>query len=188
MTISPESILEWLYENAGPIIRLRLIRDFGIDPSAEMATLEEVLELPETQFWLENLKISKRVHDGHCDRLENIAGKLHELGLTGRLDVFDPYMDNWKDELAASKDAKTYFSGYTRAMLCACFWLLGYRHKDLIKVANQRLDVLHDFCKINDYDIYLPENYFGDLPKQRAGKPLVNPELYPNGTVRLPSI
>ena len=188
MAQSLERTLDLLYENSGPVIRMRLIREFGIDSSAEETTLAEVLDLPETQFWMENLEISQRVHDGHCDRLENIAGKLHELGLTGRIELFEPYMDDWKYKLAVSLDDTKYFSGYTRAMLCASFWLLGYGHADLSDVANRRLDVLHDFCKQGDYDIYLPENHFGDLPKQRAGKPLVKPDLYPDGTVKLPSI
>jgi hypothetical protein len=188
MVQSFEQKLEWLYENSGPVIRLRLIREFGIDTTAEKKTLTEVLALPETHFWLENLAISKRVHDGHCDRLENIAGKLHEFGLTGYPKLFDPYMDNWRCQLAASLDDTTFFSGYSRAMLCACYRLLGCDHKDLLNVANRRLDMLYDFCKQGDYDIYLPENYFGDLPEPRAGKPLVKPDLYPAGTVKLPSI
>ncbi len=188
MTQSLEHTLDWLYENSGPVIRLRLIREFGIDTVAEETTLSEVLDLPETQFWLDNLEISRRVHDGHCDRLENITGKLHELGLTGQINVFDPYMDDWKYQLVESLAATRYFSGYSRAMLCACFCNLGYQHKDLKDVANHRLDVIYNFCLKGDYDIYLPENYFGDLPKQRAGKPLVKPELYPDGKVKLPSI
>ena len=188
MTQSLNQTLDWLYKNSGPVIRLRLIREFGIDTAAEETTLSEVLDLPETQFWLKNLEISRRVHDGHCDRLENVTGKLHELGLTGRIELFEPYMSDWKYELAESLETTKYFSGYSRAMLCACFWMLGYRYKDCLNVANRRLDVLHDFCKQGDHDIYLPENYFGDLPKQRASKPLVKPELYPDGTVKLPSI
>ena len=190
-TSSPSSFQrtrDWLYENSGPVIRLRLIREFGIDPTAEDQTLAEVLDLPETQFWLDNLQISKRVHDSHSDRLENIAGKLNGLGLSGYTDLFDPYLDDWKRQLAASRDDTTFFAGYTRAMLCACFRLLGYDHKNVRDVAHRRLDVLYAFCKQGDYDIYLPENHFGDLPQQRAGKPLVNPDLYPEGTVKLPSV
>jgi hypothetical protein len=188
MTKSCSKILDWLYENAGPVIRLRLIREFDMDTTAEERTLAEVIDLPETQFWLQNLEISRRVHDAHCDRLENIAGKLYQLGLTGQLNLLEPYMDDWKYRLSESLNDTAYFSGYKRAMLCACFWMLGYRHKALRDVARRRLDVLYDFCRKGDYDIYLPENYFGDLPGQRAGKPLVNPDLYPDGTVKLPSI
>ena len=181
-------ILGWLYQKSGPVIRLRLIREFGMDPAAEQETLAQVLELPETQFWLDQLQISKRVHDGQCDRLENIAGKLHQLGLAGRTELFEPYLGDWKRQLAESRDATRFFSGYTRAMLCACFSLLGVEHEALLAVARRRLDVLYDFCVQRDYDLYLPENYFGDLPQERAGKPLVRPELYPEGTVKLPSI
>ena len=173
-SLSPSSIrhaLDWLYESSGPVIRLRLIREFGIDPSAEEQTLAEVLDLPEIRFWLDNLQISRRVHDGQCDRLENIAGKLHGLGLSGNKTLLDPYLDDWKRQLVASQDDTHCFAGYTRAMLCACFYLLGYDHQDLLDVARRRLGVLYEFCQQGDYDIYLPENHFGDLPKQRAGKP-----------------
>jgi hypothetical protein len=188
MSQSVVNTLAWLYENSGPVIRLRLIREFGIDTAAEEETLAAVLDLSDTHFWLENLEISRRVHDGHCDRLENITGKLHTLGLSGQRQLFDPFLDDWKHQLAVSLDAVEFFSGYTRAMLCACFTQLGYRHSDLINVARRRLDVLYNFCRLGDYDIYLPENYYGDLPKQRAGTPLVRPDLYPDGTVKLPSI
>ena len=188
MIQSYERALGWLYEKGGPVIRLRLIREFGIDAAAEAATLAEVLQLPEIQFWLDNLAISKRVHDGHCNRLENIAGKLHALGLAGETKIFDPVMDAWKDQLAASRDDTAFFAGYRRAMLSACFYMLGYDCQDLREVANHRLGVLYEFCRQGDYNIYLPENYYGDLPKPRAGKPLVRPDLYQNGQVMLPSI
>jgi hypothetical protein len=181
-------IEEWLFEAAGPVIRLRLIKELGVHREQRDATERAVLALPEVTFWLDRLAASTRIHDSACDRLENIAGKLHELGLSGNAAVLDPHMLRWRVRLAELRADQSFFADYTRTMLIAAFSKLGYGGDDVISVARMRLASVYSFCKQGSYDIYLPENHFGDLPKQRAGKPLVKPELYENGQVLLPCI
>ncbi len=181
-------IMKWLYDHGGPVLRLRMFKELDYRIDGEEELIQSVTSLSETKFWTEQLKISCDLHGSHCSKLENIAGKFYELGLGGYRYLFDPYIEKWLRKANELLECDDFFADYTRTMLLYCLKVFGYNHADIDSLCAIRIENLYRFCSQMDYDIYLPENYFDDLPSSRSGNPLIKPGIYQNGAVGLPSV
>lgn len=186
--MNDNDLLEWLYESSGPVIRLRMYRELDYRTDKEETLIDSVTTLPETIFLTEQLKASHEIHGSQCSRFENIAGKFYEFGLTGYTRLFDSHICRWLDKARELRECRDFFCDYTRTMLLFCLKVLGYDTADIDILCRIRLDNIFRFCSDKNYDIYLTENPYGDLPQSRAGKPLVRPDIYQNGAVGLPSV
>jgi hypothetical protein len=63
--------LQWLFDRSGPIIRWRLVRDFGLtSDESDAALLEQVLGTDEVRRWLHNLG-GERIHGSKDTDAEN---------------------------------------------------------------------------------------------------------------------
>ena len=83
---------EWLLDNAGPIIRWRLSRDFELETvESPDALLGLVLQTDEVQRWLGNLG-GKTIHGSKDTHAENAMAKLVEYGLRAGIPEFDSKM------------------------------------------------------------------------------------------------
>jgi len=186
---------KWLLENAGYPIKYSLTRD----PSY----IGPMLENEEARAWLGRLTDRalcgnlSNIHGSHDYRYENIAGKCFILGLDANVPPLDIAMRFFIRFLeghihAPCEDKLTFGKIYQYRdyeTLMACYLpLLGYaREPSVAYVAHKRANILYEFTRQKRYDIYR-----GDLSypgANKAWKPyIVDPELYKDGNIALPSI
>ena len=108
-------LIEWLFANAGPIIRWRLVNDFALPlPGKEADALRQaVLDDKEVQRWLANLG-GHTVHGSRDSDAENAMAKLVEYGLRAGIPEFDEKMLPYADRADPVADAYLVAAGYSR--------------------------------------------------------------------------
>ena len=177
---------QWLIENGSPAIRIRTWKDIlEKEPTQEM--VDELLAFPMTQQWMERLQPSHKFTDLHGSRpecLENVGGKLHELGFDismspqwkKRLDIFIEHLEHIGRAKAVSL--------YSPLNIYASLSIIGSNHPIILDMAIDHLNKVGDFCQKMDYDIYIDPETFGGMYSQYRGRKLINPET----NNRLPTI
>ncbi|MFP4106589.1 MAG: hypothetical protein ACLFVU_10925 [Phycisphaerae bacterium] len=158
-------LLDWLFANAGPIIRWRLVQDHGYPVSnAEGAALRDaLLATKEVQRWLGNLG-SRAVHGSADTNAENAMAKLVEYGLRAGMPQLDQKMLPYIDMGHEFADCFLVAAGYGE-------------HKLLADRFAKRLAALHRTAKHGDYDFYLSPAEACDVPKAWRDKPIYRPEF-----------
>jgi hypothetical protein len=156
--------LAWLYENAGPIIKWRLVKEFGLSVPDSKADLEtSLVELAEVQRWVGHLGAA--VH-GHRDiHAGNAMGKLYEYGVRqGMIPQLDEKVHQYLRHFGSDK-APWYDD------LIAPFIIgLGYVDNPTIKKwFSDRLDSIYKFVTQGE-DVYLTEEEVRSGPKSWQGK------------------
>jgi hypothetical protein len=124
------------------------------------------------------------IHGSQPTRLENILGKLTDFGLRNGVAELDgqtlPYRE-WLAENAALP-MKNVFSKFSISMLAAFLARAGYGNETGVAyVLKKRLDMVYDFTRKGDYDIYVPGKFV-------RKHPLIKLELTPGGDCFLPLI
>jgi hypothetical protein len=186
---------QWLIQNAETPIRYILTRDSSL--------ADTITENEEVKIWLS--KLSDRalsgdlsnIHGSHDYRYENITGKCFILGLNAKIAPFGiamRYFINFLDGHIGKFPGDTltfgkmyhYRDGET---VMACFMpFLGYTYEKSVRyVAEKRLNIVYNFAKQGRYNLYRADlNYPG---AKSDWKPyILDPELYRDGNIALPSI
>jgi|TARA_Y100000310_G_C20696711_1_gene826229 hypothetical protein len=162
--------LAWLYENAGPIIRWRLVSDFGLPVAETKKDLASALvKHPDVQRWLGNVGsknlFAGGVHGSKDVYAGNAMGKLYEYGVRqGMIPELDDKVHEYFRCFGNDK-------GSWSANLIAPFIIgLGYVDNPTIKEwFSARLDSVHEFVTQGE-DIYLSEEEMKSGPKSWQGK------------------
>jgi hypothetical protein len=190
---------EWLLENAGYPIRYNISRIYNL-PVDCLEAQENLLKVPEVQYWLDQLdfrqnqKMYGNIHGSHDYRLENILGKLTQLGLHAGMPALDSrcevYRHRLADQNASQREAKLSFhklySFYDGELIPASFLALaGYEDPAIQHIRQKRLDILYEFTKQRRYDIYIDGSKLPGVP--REWQPwIVDPDLYADGQIHIP--
>lgn len=143
---------EWLMDNAGPIIRWRIVKDFGYPVSKSEASRlrEAVLKTEEVKRWLGNL--GRAIHGSKDTDAENAMSKLVEYGLHAGIPEFD-------------EKAKPYAEREHRQIDCFLI-AAGYnKHKGIKSRFQKRLSGLQNTAKKRSYDFYLTPKEAESVPK-----------------------
>ncbi|MBN1814643.1 MAG: hypothetical protein JXA14_22575 [Anaerolineae bacterium] len=189
-------IVGWLLENGGPAIRYRAATELLGDPaSADLERLAAALvESPLVRSWLERLIPETgpdQLHGSKPTAYENAMGKLTLLGCRSGMLPFDERVRPFRDWLArAMEDARGWSWQPFQRMIVGGFLAVAGYHDDQVVMQQMahRLDVLYQFARQKDYDIYVDRGAYSGIPAGFRDKPLVNPALYPGGEERFPSI
>lgn len=173
-----EAVRDWLWEQAGPIIRWRMALDWGYAADEPLDVLRErMLATDEVQRWLSNLGGS-RIHGSKDTDVENALAKLAAYGLRQGMLALDQAVAPYLERLAASEEAEA--SSISGAPFLIA---LGYADDPAVQAwFNRRLEILHTVVKRGSYDLYLPEPEAQRVPKAWRGKP-----IYRDGFRRLPT-
>jgi len=186
---------QWLLNNADYPIRYSLTRDKSL--------IDPMLKNIEVVSWLRRLTdralrgdISD-IHGSHDYRLENIIGKCFILGLDANVRQFDLamrfYIDFLDKHIANVYDEALTFEKMYQYRDCetliACYMpFLGYANEKSVRyVAEKRASAIYRFTKQRRYDIYRSERAYPGV-KQEWKPHIVDPELYVDGNIALPSI
>lgn len=152
--------LEWLFANAGPIIRWRLVMDFAypVSPSERSDLFQQVLALAEVQQWLALLG-SRNVHGSKNTDAENPMARMYEFGLRRGCEALDQKMLKYAENL---HDLHPSWTPPELAFLIA----LGYAELLQVRaVFYYRLQRLLRTAERGTYDLFLSSEETRGLPK-----------------------
>jgi len=199
--MNDRELIEWLMENGGSAIRLRLAEEIGAGlPSSEYkGSVAELLEIEAVQQLLGYLDAfsileqtegtKKLIHDLiHCYRetsLENFFPRLLSLGLRAGMPVLDEKMQVLRRAFPRiSREGILY--GW---VICEFCFKAGYAYPEMVTFMQQRLDALQMSAQEQIVDIYFKEDELAGLPSQWKGKRIIKHELNPYaGSKPLPTV
>jgi len=206
-------LIQWLLDEGGPVIRYRtLVELAGYTASSDCeAALHAVLQTEKTQWLLDQLDrfgpltrvdigTLNALHGMRPTCLENIIPRLLERGLRAGVAVFDEkmerfrqYVDNPLVRQALDDPTHPTVEGgravLVATVLASYFMRGGYAYDEVMQFVLRRVVSISRLAAKKIYDIHLPEAQLAGLPKQWAGKPIINPDMDPmTGTTPLPFI
>ena len=202
-----ERLFEWLLVNGGPVVRYRTARELCGDlPPVELARMErDILALPLAQQWLERLDLGElageldhlneakvarlggRVHGSKPGALENVLGRLNELGLRAGMADLDRRMQplmrifHWHEDWQADAQYRTAWESLVKSIFAWGLLRAGY-HPDaaMQDYLSEQVDILHKIARDQVYDIYAGGDELKGLPRAWAGKPVMKAEVMAN--------
>jgi hypothetical protein len=190
---------EWLLQNAGSIIRYRTTTELVKESNENRIEplRDKLLSDGLVQFWLDHLvpNFDRNVmHSGKSEAFENAMGKLYEFGLRKGFRAFDektrPFQ-RWLEQQIRLPTEGYYspFSVFYCTMVAAFLAMTGYSNDEAVKTwILRRLDTVYSFVKEGDFEVYVPHDSFSSFPKIYRDYPLLSPDLYPDGEMKLPWI
>jgi hypothetical protein len=187
--------LEWLMNNAGPVIRYRTAIELLREENEVESMKKELLSSNLLQFWLANLNPNfgrNALHGARKETYENVMGKLYEFGLRKGDKALDnkikPFLQWLSQEIRRPNEG--YFPVLYRTLVAAFLAMTGYAEGEAVKAwILRRLETIYSYAKEGNLkEVYVPQNSFGGFPKAFRNAPLINPEFYPNDEMKLPWI
>jgi hypothetical protein len=203
--------LDWLMDNAGPIIRWRTANELTtyIVASKKDSLIQQLLETPLVHTWLNRLslgdftapldaidaqslgKLGVLVHGSKCTCIENVLGKLAEFGLLAGMPGLDervlPLMRIFHCKANWMKDA-TFQNAWEILVKSVFAWGLlrmGYfPDSEMQDFLLEHLQICYKIVHDRVYDIYADANELAGLPKAWKDKPIIKQEVMAN--YRLP--
>lgn len=178
--------IEWLMGYGSPAIRIRTMKDIiGENPSQKM--IDDLLAFPMTEKWLPRLQPKTdffNLHGSKPECLENVSGKLHELGYSVSMSPKRQHnLDNFVEVLEDIGRTQALFE-FSTLFIYASLLILDFDHPLLLDMAVDHLTMVGDFCHQMDYDIHIDPDTFGGMYASYHGRKLLNPEF----NHRLPTI
>ncbi len=190
-----QGLIQWLLEEGGPTIRYRTAKEL-VEPadtndlgkmSKELAYNEEV------RGWLERfdpLKVNQRTYHGSADTcFENVLGKLVQLGMHAGMAPLDEKTEpvrNWVVQMFDAVEEQR--DVFALIVITSFLAFAGYEDRTIETFLNSRLQVLYEFARNYNYDIYDDSEKYKGIPEGFRGSPIIRPELYRNGNYRYPLI
>ncbi|MCL6578997.1 MAG: hypothetical protein K6T73_06365 [Candidatus Bathyarchaeota archaeon] len=196
MRLSYENV-NWLIQNSSPQIRYRVyIELLGDTTEREKELLKKnLLSDNLVQLWLRNLRPNfdkNTLHSGKSEAFENAMGKLYEFGLRKGEKILDKRTEPFRLWLAKQIHLPNegYFPVLYRTIVASFLSMAGYSNDDAVETTIlKRLETIYTFAKEGNLnDVYIPQDSFSSFPKNLRGYPLINPDLYPEGDIKLPWI
>ena len=187
-----EALVHWLFENGGPAIRYRTVKELLDDAGSVDAAhlVSDLLASSMTQLWLERLGAPdgglSGFHLSKPEAFENAASKLCDLGLRAGMEPLDIRMApfrQWLDEQAqaiekiadvnytdidtkeATQTALDHGIRWFEAMIVAArlAWM-GYADAAIRICLSRRLETLYTLAQTGNHAIYIDQDTFGDYP------------------------
>jgi hypothetical protein len=189
----------WLMENGGPVIRYRTAAELMLpDKALDIEALQhDLLQSKLVQTWLDNFKppvllnlkptrqgeftrASIEIHGAKDTALENVLGKLTEFGLKKGMPEFESRVEPYLVWLnVTSKQWPDYlFVRWMRLEIADFLARAGYLDEpEVTKLLKEHLEVIYQFARKGDHNIYVDPKDFKKIPASFAKHPLIDPEL-----------
>lgn len=195
-----DRVFEWLLVNGGPVVRYRTARELCRDlPAVELERMErELLAAPQVEHWLARLDLgdlsgeldhlSPRalnqlggfVHGSKPSALENVLGRLNEMGLRAGSPATDrrvlPLMRIFHRQSGWQADTQ-YNSAWESLIKSIFAWGLlraGYAPDPAMQdYLISLVDGMHKIVRDQVFDIYADGDELKGLPQAWAGKPII---------------
>lgn len=187
-----ERQFEFLSNNSSPTIRHLLFRDIGDDESKEFKdNLAALLHLPVISRWKNNIPkyVTGTTILGSGDAcFENSYGKLLSFGLSVDELLTENLLHKYTQFLNSDPSNEIYDS-LARFVVAVYLLITGCSHNVVRSIVSDRIELLYNFVTTSPFklDIYCDAST-ANLPSVFKSKKLVNPALYENGELALPTI
>ncbi|WP_419661052.1 hypothetical protein [Desulfosarcina variabilis] len=206
------SIIEWLMNNGGPVIRYRTAIEFLDNYQLEKDFIKDIVNDEKIQYLLAKLddfgpiktndkRTLNAIHK--VDGLEGYISKLLEFGFTKNIKPFDKKMrifrqyvnNNLVQQANASRSGQDVRNNWAIfiAVLMTCFLIrAGYRYKELLDFVEFRTEALYRNAKEMNYDVYYDQSVLSRMlkrPHHWLNTPVLRSEFDPGFNERpLPNI
>jgi hypothetical protein len=188
-----DELLTWLLE---PCIKHLLasgpLRErVGISRSA---CERDMFASDSVQKWLARITLNPTINGLHGSKptcWENFMGKLTDLGCHRGMPGVEQRLRPFHDWLRAevSVPARDGRSVFRHTLVAAFLARAGYVEDGAVTtVIRNRLGTVHDFTKLNSYELYTSLEGYPKPPPNFVGKPLLRPDLVNKGNFRYPLI
>jgi hypothetical protein len=188
-----DNTISWLLENASPVIKYRTLKELceNINKTTLDSAFQDVLTFSETQKRLERLKNSDiyNTHGGRYEFFDTSLPMVVDFGITKETGL-DKYINvdeiiqayktniNDEDEVIKMMQKINMYPHFIRA---------GYRNKEIIDFFTRRIEIIYDFTKNMDWNIYEDKKFYHT--KFLNDHRILKAELYTqNHEFRLPLI
>lgn len=189
-----QDLIEWLLSHGDPVIRLRTLQEMcpGHSPAEEREAARLVEQSVDVQRLIHDLPWT-RTHlslrgAGQLD-LGNLLLRLRWLGCSAGMRSLDAQMEPFIEIMGVPASVLSFTHPLEMPVLGNCLAYAGYCREPLVRAwLKRRLDALYDFCRRGSYDIYIdPPEHVRRQANQR-GVPVIEPALYREGELLLPTI
>lgn len=195
---------DWLYENGGPAIRLRLrLRNLNRNSTTEVENIvTELWQMDEVQKYLNYLK-GFNIKAGDKKALEHLIHYygdmcidkffpvLMDFGFRSGIREFDQLLLP-AERLFMDLQAEDYdYSFFYRLMLHRVFFITGFVRQEMIESMKNRINALHIAAKEKRYDIFQDKSKLPKPPKQWSNHGIMKDEMNPfseEARIPLPTI
>jgi hypothetical protein len=195
-----DRLFEWLLVNGGPVVRYRTARELCGDlPQVEVERMErELLAAPLVEQWLARLdlgdlanelylltppalaRLGGLVHGSKPTALENVLGRLNELGLRAGPPAFDRQMlplmriFQWKGGWKADAQYQSAWESLVKSIFAWGLLRAGYTPDPAMQdYLCALVDMVHKIARDEVFDIYASGDELNGLPRAWAGKPIL---------------
>jgi hypothetical protein len=186
--------IHWLLANGGPSIRCRTLTELCDDaPPREIREAALAVETsPMVQkmlaefFWT---RYHMSLHGSATFDLENLLGRLSMLGYRAGRRHLDAQVEVFLEALALRATVGAYWHPMHTMLMGGMLALAGYTHEPAVRAGlRSRLETLYAFVRQGRFDIYVDAIRFRNVPANLTRVPLIDPALYADGELVLPTI
>ena len=186
-----EKTMGILLKEANPAIKYRIIGGiYNGGSTTECLQLKSKLQnIEKAKQLLVYLENKKEYHGATLYAAENSINMLVDMGYTYGLGFveFDRILKSLVQEVKMTKVEGNHVLRYLPNIVMIPFLLrAGIRENWMIDFIKERIDVIYSFIKERNYDIYDDEIWYRGIPNNFKGRPIIRPELYEDGQIKLP--
>ncbi len=195
---------EWIYENGGPAIRLRLLfNNSKHKPTLEIENISaDLLRMDEVQKYLryldgfntqanEKKELEHLIHYYGDMCIDKFFPVLMDFGFRSGIEEIDRALIPVK-KLFMEMQAKDYdYCFFYGLMLMRVFFITGFVNQEIIDTMNNRINALHTAAKERIYDIFQDKSKLPKPPKQWLEHGVIKDEMNPfskRAEIPLPTI
>jgi hypothetical protein len=185
--------LSWLLTEGGAVIRYRALSELHLDPPDYTTSdiISDIIASPKVASWLD-LHPSTfpgsplGLHGSQKVLYENFIPKMGQFGLDASVDALNSYLAFFQSKIDLSKNWGSL--NLVKSCYAALTVLVGIQDDHCIAFLVNRLKEIASFVRERSYDIYADPAAFPTLPRSLRNRPVLNPELYLNDIIPVPTI
>ena len=183
------NVIDFLIENSNIAIRYRTKRDLLKNTEEANKIHDELLYSERAVFLLNCLNHQKEFHGATLYAVENSLNMLIDMGFQYEkgFSEFDKIVNSITEKIKNKKIDDNHVLGTLNHVVTVPFLLrAGIRDDYLINFTKERINLIYDFVKQKNYDIYDDVNKYKNIPKNFQNRPIIKHCLYENGKMKFP--
>lgn len=183
--------IKFLLENSSSIICYRVLTELcdNHNPDTVQKYRSEVTCSERVNKLLGCLKNRKEYHGATSYAVENSLNMLVDMGViynTGFLE-FDKVLEEIAEEVKTLyRPENDVFRIFYQIIIVPFLYRAGLRQDWITDFIKNRINLIYEFTKLRNYDIYDDSFLYKSIPAAYAGRPVIKPELYTNGDIQFP--
>ena len=183
--------VEYLLNNASETIKYRVLTELcAIQSPTEVERLRNaIIDSERYKKLLSCLKNRKEYHGATLYAVENALNMLIDMGVYYQkgFEQFDEVLKEISDEASRRSINNYHVLGQLSHIVIVPFLLrAGMRDSWMMSFFFERIELIHNFVKKKQYDIYQEELRYKNIPGSFINRPIIREELYVDGRISFP--